>query len=152
MMVFIAHTHKVFFNRRHKIKVGGGLKEVGRDYRWDLTLLNIGIKTIFETHKSYTVLKAVVEVLRWPIVGPIALRGAAGIAFELARYPSNRASLRRAIALEVDVARNIKFAEERWALAALAVALLRAPIPKLVSPQCSGDKSNKTVFEFRNIL
>lgn len=86
-------------------------------------------------------LRAAVAVLRWPIVGPVALRGATGIAFELARYPGNRAHLRSAIALEADVARDSNFAEERWALAALAVALLRTPIPKVVFCECP-DNSN----------
>lgn len=93
------------------------------------------MKKIFYTHQSYTVLTAVIAVLRWPVVGPIALRGAAGLAFELARYPGNRSSLRHAMTpMQIDKEDKAQWLiEERWALAALSVALLRAPAPVLAS-------------------
>lgn len=105
---------------------------------------HLGMKYIFYTHQSYTVLTAAIAVLRWPVVGPVALRGAAGLAFELARYPSNRSSLRHAMTpMPVDNRdRRPWFIEERWALAALAVALLRAPVPVLASRGASDGRSD----------
>jgi|MDSX01.1.fsa_nt_gb hypothetical protein len=92
---------------------------------------NLGIKEITDVHQSFTVLVAVVSILRWPVAGPVACRGATSLAFEFSRYPSNRTLLRRAMSHTLD--KRGAPIEERWALAALAVALLRTPTLEVTS-------------------